>query len=116
MRVGPFVLFAIWSCCALALMNDVEAAQRAQGRIEGRVVHESGAGFEGATVLLNDVQASVITGPNGQFVFDGVPAGTHSLTVTLGEHSITIQNVTVSADATTTVEQMVTWDVASAKR
>ncbi len=115
MMVRFLALGIVLSCCATPLAGTVEAGQNQRGRVEGRIARQNEAGVEGATVLLSGTQAGVITGPYGQFALDDVPPGTYSLTVTLGEHTVTIQGVTVAAGATTKIEERVDWEVGFAE-
>lgn len=58
-------------------------AQYTTGRIQGAVMDPTGAVIPGATVTLRNVGTEVtrtfVTGPNGYYVFDGVPAGDHEV-------------------------------------
>jgi outer membrane receptor protein involved in Fe transport len=110
MQMRNFGAGIFLSCCTILLAGPV-AGQSQQGRIEGRIARPSDAGVEGATVLISGADAVVFTGTYGQFAFDSVPPGTYSLTVTLGEHVLTIPNITVSAGATTRIEERVDWDI-----
>jgi iron complex outermembrane receptor protein len=84
------------------------------GRIEGRVAREDGGGVGGVTVAINEVGMVGITGTDGAFRFFGVPAGTYSLSFTLGDHSDTEDGVGVAAGATTTVDREVDWELSFA--
>ena len=95
---------------ALALTTD-SAAQVQTGRIEGRIVREDGSGVGGASAVLNETSATAITGADGVFAFGGVPSGTYSITMVLGESVVTISDVSVSAGTTTALEETVDWEV-----
>ena len=101
----------LYMCCAWTLVTSVEAAQRDTGRIDGRIVRENGSGVEGATVVLTPSQATVITGPSGEFTFEELPPGVYSVAATLGEHAVTIDNVTVTAGRAERLNQVVDWDI-----
>jgi len=111
MSSRPIAGFVVGVCCALMLNGSADAAQRNTGRIEGRIVRENGSGIEGATVVLNQTGGSAITGRSGEFSFDNLPAGTYSLTASLGEQVVTITDIRIVAGARTAVEQIVDWDV-----
>jgi iron complex outermembrane receptor protein len=101
------VCLAVVACtCALAANTDVE---QDRGQIRGRVVRLDGSGIEGATVLLNETTTTVMTDRDGGFSFHGAVAGSYSITVTLGEHAITIRDVVVAAGQTTTLQEQVDW-------
>ena len=106
-RLEPCRKFlTLWLC--LSLLPAAAAAQ-ATGRIEGRVVRSDGTGVRGVTVVLNAAESMVITGSTGGFVFSRVQVGTHTLTFTLGTDVRMRPGVTVSADATTSVDETVDW-------
>jgi outer membrane receptor protein involved in Fe transport len=106
--LGRFFLTVI---CVWQLGANLNAAQQSTGRIEGRIVRENRTGVEGATVVLSPSQASAISGPNGEFTFDGLSAGSYSVTATLGEQVVTLTEVRVTAGQTATVAEIVDWDV-----
>jgi outer membrane receptor for ferrienterochelin and colicins len=111
MQLRSVVLALVWSWCTVTLAVAGQAGQGHDGRIEGRIVRPDSIGVEGATVLLDVAQTSVITSREGRFAFDAVRAGTYSITVTLGEHAVTLQGVSVVAGMTTTIEETVDWDI-----
>jgi len=105
------IRFLLCVFCLWKLGANVDAAQQSSGRIEGRIARKNATGVEGATVVLSPSQANAITGPNGEFTFDGLSAGTYSITATLGERTVTIAQVRVTAGETTTLAELVDWDV-----
>ena len=105
------VLYLMSAWLVLLAPETTEAAQAQSGRIEGRLVRADDAGIEGATVLLVEPRASTTTGRDGQFSFGNVPAGAYTLTVSLGQNTLTIQGVSVSTGATTTIQERVDWDI-----
>jgi outer membrane receptor protein involved in Fe transport len=94
----------------LCLVRDARA-QEENGRIEGRLIDNEGKGVPGATVVLSETADTDFTGPNGQFSFAGLVAGTYSVTLTLGSNLVTVSDVRVARGATTTLEERVDWDV-----
>ena len=68
------------------------------GSIQGTVVAEDGgAPLPAALVVLDGTALSAATGPDGTFVIDGVPSGTHQLTVTREAFATLTSPVTVGA-------------------
>lgn len=98
---------------ALLLSSAAAEAQRG-GRIDGTVVHRDGRGVGGVSVALVELGAATITDDGGAFRFGDVPAGSYSITYALGDDSVSETGVTVAAGATTTVEQVVDWDLSFA--
>ena len=76
---------------------------------------DSGSPVAGATVLLVETKAVALTGRNGEFAFGGIPAGTYSLIASLGEHTVTITAIQVTADALANVDVTVDWDLGFAE-
>jgi iron complex outermembrane receptor protein len=79
------------------------------GRVEGRLTRPDGAAVAGAAVAIEGVGATV-TGADGRFAFDAVPAGDHTVSFTLGENA-TQQTVTVAAGATQDLAVEVDWEL-----
>jgi outer membrane receptor for ferrienterochelin and colicins len=100
---------------ALAVLLAAAAASpvSADGRLEGRVTRSDGSALSGVSVLLNQLAASTLTDPFGRFVFENVPAGTFSVTLALGPHVLTVQDIVVGND-TVFVERAVDWAVSYA--
>ena len=99
----------------LAFTHGSAAAQAQNSRIEGRITRADGSGVGGASVALNETSMTAITRSDGVFTFSGLPAGTYSLTMVLGESLVTVPNVTVAAGETTTIEETVDWEVGLAE-
>ena len=71
------------------------------GTVAGRVVDDHGVGIPGARVTLVGQPVNAVAHPDGSFVFDGVPAGLHTLTATAnGFWSIGPKNVRVEKGRT----------------
>ena len=79
------------------------------GRIDGRLMRPDGTAVVAATVLVNETRASTLTGPDGRFVFVGVPAGTYSVSIVLGSNETVVPNVGVNPGNTTFLQQTVDW-------
>jgi len=94
-----------------AIGVETPQAQEREGRLEGRLVRSDKSGVAGATAILNETGETTLTGPDGQFSFASLPAGTYSVTLTLGPRTVTVMGVRVSAGATQTVEETVDWVV-----
>lgn len=76
-------LLAVLSTAVLASAGPAPA-QEATGRIVGRVLDAaSGQGLPGARVTVVDGPAAVVSGVDGRFTLDNVPAGTHGVSATL---------------------------------
>lgn len=92
------------SLLALALSPTLLAAQSG-GRITGTVT-ESGAGrpLPNVTVTVTGAERRAVTGPEGRFTLDGVPAGSHVLSFTGLGYGTATRTVTVAAGQTATVD------------
>ena len=88
---------------------EIGHAQERPGRLEVRLAREDGSGVAGATIIVNETGATGVTGADGQFTFANLPAGTYSVTLTLGDHSLTISDLQIAAGTTKTVEKTVDW-------
>ncbi len=109
MSLKRVLVLAVASCLAL---SSVALAQG--GRIEGRVVRADGTGVGGVTVVVNEAGLAGITDSNGSFRFAGVPAGTYSISFTLGDNADTMSGVEVAAGQTARVDQTVDWELSFA--
>ena len=106
-----FVYHALAVTLCLMFTIGVVTAQEQTGRIEGRILRADGSSVAGASVLLNETSATAITGSDGAFSFSGVPAGTYSITMVLGEAIATVSNVAVSAGGTARIQETVDWEI-----
>ncbi len=76
----PLVLAALVTA---GLFGAPASALGQAGSIHGTVVAEDGgAPLPAALVALDGTPMSAVTGPDGTFAIDGVPAGAYRLTVT----------------------------------
>ncbi len=76
------------------------------GKIVGRVYDaETGEGLPAANVIIEGTVLGAATDPDGYFIILDVPPGVYSVTArVIGYEPMTIENVKVSADLTTTLE------------
>lgn len=88
----------------LALAPAMLPAQSSTGEVGGRVRSQTGAYLEGAIVRVEGTSLEAATGREGQFVFRGVPVGTHTLVVRYIGYGASRTPVTVAAGARADVE------------
>jgi iron complex outermembrane receptor protein len=100
---------------AINLVLLAGAAWAQSGRIAGTVKDVAGEGLGGVTVVIAETGAATLTGDDGSFGFDGVPAGSYTLEFSLGDYSATETGVTVTAAESRTVDKVVDWDVSFAE-
>jgi outer membrane receptor protein involved in Fe transport len=81
----------------------------AKGRLAGRVLNEAGRGIAGVEVILDGAEVVRITGRDGSFLFDRVPEGTHSITLSLGRDTQTVTGIEMKKGETASVEVTVDW-------
>ena len=108
-------VFVVGLSLLLLVMGAVLAMAQDTGRIEGRVSRDDGAGVDGVTVRIDQLDQVVVTGDGGAFTFEGVPAGNYDLTFNLVDRTATEKGVDVAAGATRTVDKVVDWDVSFAE-
>ncbi|MCP3964570.1 MAG: TonB-dependent receptor [bacterium] len=89
--------------------------QADSGRIEGKVVTSDGIGVGGVSVVLEGTSVSQTTDATGQYAFTGVPAGSLSITFSLGDSSAVESGVEVTAGATTAHDVTVDWQLGFAE-
>ncbi|HEX6131743.1 MAG TPA: carboxypeptidase regulatory-like domain-containing protein [Actinomycetota bacterium] len=75
-----------------------------RGSVAGRVTDEGGAPLEGASVSLEGTTLGADTAADGRYRIDGVPVGDYELVVRKSGYGLQRLPVTVTADATTTVD------------
>ncbi len=91
------------------------AHAQASGGLEGTIQRENGSGIGGVSVVVNELGLAEVTDSRGRFRFPGIPAGTYSLSFSLGDYEAGLEDVAVSAGATSTVEETVDWAVSFAE-
>ena len=92
---------------AISLLFSSAAAgdqQAAAGRIQGRVIDETGGVLPGVTVALksdNQQPRVTVTGASGEYSFDGLPPGIYELSLTLINFAaVTHRDLRLAAGAT----------------
>jgi iron complex outermembrane receptor protein len=85
------------------------------GAIEGRIVREDGLALGGVTVTVSESGLATLTHSDGSYSFRDVEPGTYTLTFSLGDNSISVSDVEVTAGETATVDQTVDWIVSMAE-
>ena len=94
---------------SVALVMTVPAwAQPGGGTVSGALLDESGAALPGANVQLVGPGANkfAVTGNDGRYTFNGVPAGTHKVTATLIGFGTESHSVDVGATGAVEVPSM----------
>ena len=75
-------LFASFLAACLTVLSGMGGLQAQQGNISGLVREEgSGNALQGAQVTIAEMQRGVLAGAGGRFLLEGIPAGTHTVTV-----------------------------------
>ncbi|HVR95353.1 MAG TPA: TonB-dependent receptor plug domain-containing protein, partial [Thermoanaerobaculia bacterium] len=105
MKRAALVVLALW------MVGAGSAFAQDEGRIEGRVTRQDGTDLGGVAVRVEPLDEVVLTDPEGGFSFESIPVGTYTVSFSLGERSASEPDVQVTADATTTVDKTVDWDV-----
>ncbi|HEY6089247.1 MAG TPA: TonB-dependent receptor [Gemmatimonadaceae bacterium] len=92
--------------CAIALAAPfVLSAQTTTGTVSGRITDASiGRGLPDVQVTVNGTRLGTVTGPNGEYAINGVPAGSRTLTVRRIGYQPTTRDVQVAAGTTTTAD------------
>jgi outer membrane receptor for ferrienterochelin and colicins len=106
------VVFLVLALCCIGAGS---ALAQDEGRIEGRVTREDGTDLGGVAVRVEPLDEVVLTDPEGGFTFESVPAGTYTVSFSLGDRSVSEPGVQVTAGSTTTVDKTVDWDVSFAE-
>lgn len=90
--------------CTLLLPALLFAAET--GKITGKVIDkETGEGLPGANVLVTGTSMGATTDVNGRFFMLNVPSGVYSIRASfVGYRTVTVTNVGVSGDLTTTTD------------
>lgn len=95
----------------LAVGSALPAQAQGTGSIEGAIVRQGGTPLGGVTVAVVGLDRAQLTGANGAFSFDNVPAGTYTVTFTLGDQSTAVEEVVVAAGQAASVDPVVDWTV-----
>ena len=105
MKAGTIVRSAATAAIALLLLGlgDTTHAQQT-GTITGVVTDvSSGQTLESVLIQLDSTETAVLTDPQGRYTMPGVPAGEHTLTVSILGYETRQVQVTVVAGETATV-------------
>lgn len=94
----------------LALTMAVPAAAQ-DGGIRGSVKRADGSALSGIAVIVNETGAVATTPGDGSFSFAGLPAGTYSLSFSLGSNSESRDGIEVAAGESAEVSVTLDWDV-----
>ena len=104
----------LWMAALLALIPAWASAQ-GTGQLTGVITGPDQAPMSGVTVVINEVGMAEISDNDGRYRLTGVPAGTYTVTFSLGERTSTVENVTVAAGAGAQLDHAVDWDVSFAE-
>ena len=105
----------LFTILALFLLPGATALAQETGRLEGRVTVDGGGGIGGVSVVIHAASLATITDGRGYFALARVPAGTHSVTFTMGDNSATQEGVEVTAGMTAELEMAVDWKIGLAE-
>ena len=104
-RTVPTAGAVISLLAAAGLVLAVPGHVAAQGTIEGRVsAAGTGARLTAAQVSLTDLGLGAVTGPQGLYRIDGVPAGTHGVAIRLIGYGTQLREVVVLDGETTRLD------------
>lgn len=101
-----------WCVLLMALLAAAAGGDEGPGQIFGQLTLPDGSALAGVTVTLKETGAYRVSGADGTFRFDGVPAGRHTLTLSLGERSADLE-VEVTPRGTAVVQQTLDWAAAA---
>ena len=99
---------------ALALVLSFPTVGLAQGQLSGTLNSADGP-LGGVTVVVNEAGIAEISQPNGEYSLTGIPAGTYTITLSLGDHLTTVEGVSIGEGETTTLDRTLDWDVSFAE-
>ena len=104
----------LWMALLLALVPGLAAAQ-GSGQLTGVVTGPGDVPLSGVTVVIDEAGMAEITDGNGRYTLVGLPAGTYTVTLSLGERVSTVEGVTITAGQTTSLDHAVDWEVSFAE-
>lgn len=96
-------LVLVFSAPAQPVQAQTSNTAASTGSIDGRVLGGDGEPLAGVEVILVDLRRRAETGPDGQFRFDGLPAGSFLIEVE-GDSGAATRRVNVPASGSATVE------------
>jgi len=111
MRRSTSIESVTWVTVLALLIAFTPAWAQGTGRIEGRITRPEGPGIGGVAVVLEGVGRATISDNQGKYSFDDVPAGTHSLSFTLGSRTTREEGVEVTAGETSELSTVVDWRI-----
>ena len=105
-RVGATALIAVaLVALATAAPSQARAARQPQGTLEGQVrALGTGLGLAGAQVALTELGVGTVTGPQGRYVIDGVPAGTYEVAFSFIGYGVELREVAIADGQTTRLD------------
>src|SRR5687768_15419487 len=104
----------LWMALLLALVPGLAAAQ-GTGQLTGVVTGPGDVPLSGVTVVIDEAGMAEITDGNGRYTLVGLPAGTYTVTLSLGERVSTVEGVAITAGQTTSLDHAVDWEVSFAE-
>jgi outer membrane receptor for ferrienterochelin and colicins len=96
--------------CVLIFLIPVVSQAKETGRIQG-LVRKANKSIGGVDVFLEELSLSRMTDNNGSYSFNDIPPGKYTLIFTLGENSVTREDIVVTANTTTPCEVDVEWEI-----
>jgi len=109
-RIAQATTASIFIAAAVFVFSQTtaQAQQASQGNIQGTVKDVNGAAISGADVALLHPQQALLrtaaTDTGGNFIFDGVPAGSYEIRITQGGFDTRRVSVQVAHDKTARME------------
>ena len=104
----------LWMALLLALVPGLAAAQ-GTGQLTGVVTGPGDVPLSGVTVVIDEAGMAEITDGNGRYTLVGLPAGTYTVTLSLGERVSTVEGVAITPGQTTSLDHAVDWEVSFAE-
>ncbi len=95
--------------CTVALLLVGAGAAWGDGEIDGTITQQDGSGIGGVTIVVSETGQITLTESDGRFRISGVPAGTYTVSFSLGDDAETA-SVTVSDGEAATIDKTVDWD------
>ena len=92
------------------LLASATVATAQNGKIEGAVTREDGSGIRGVSVVIEELGKAEITSSTGAYEFVNIPAGSYSVSFSLGDN-VSRASVEVASGETASLDQSVDWDI-----
>ncbi len=102
------------SVSLLAMLLATTSVFALDGRITGRVTRENGSPIGGVVVQAIGTARATLTDVDGRYSL-AVPPGTYTLNLSAGEHTATVENVTVGDGQTVSADRQVDWRISMAE-